>query len=969
MKSSHTRLATLALLLTCLGTTAQAAVPNPHLLVEGVLKDSAGKLLDGTFDITFALYATESAPAAVYTEVHIGAKIEGGLFQERLGNAKVLEPALFVANPALWLGVTLAGQPELPRTPLETNPYSFHALTATAAGSLSCTACVDAAKLTSTYAASTIPGGPANSALVAEGLTCTNCVSVAMLQAGVLTAGNVSFDDAKAKLGATTVQTAIEALKALLDQGGGGGGLKNEGNGQVASSTTNQWQIGPFGAVKDYVHLFNPGKPKVVGYFYGTNTSSFATGNNLAVAYNFTPNQYSTNITGKQGESVLQVGNPAVFTPGSHILIHQSVGTSGNGTGAGLWELNAVKSIAGSTVQLVKALTRDYVDAGPSSGQAQAVVAASYNNLEVLSGGQIVPSKQLDADGDSGGIIYIRAQSITVRNGGKIHANGYGYTGADTCSRKGGSECNANSINATSGGGNNCSGGGGSNNTYCAGGGGGNKTAGGNASAGSSCTQSQQGKGGAAKGTDDGTQLHFGGGGGSDNNWCGPGGRGGGIVVIGATNVVIDSGGAITSNGVDPSTNGNYNLGGGAGGTIAIFSTNIVNNGTLEAKGGTSKGYNTQNSSYAAPGNGGDGWVLQKSPPPGIINEAYPKHVQLWIDGVNVTPSVGDPNAKGAPMYSASANDWGETGLVPWDTGPLDLTNVANWTLGEHSIELKETGGAGGELKSYVYVIYPYSGSTPPANDACSTPTLLDPNAQPVVVSGTTEDFMGKTLAKDDLNVAGCGGAGGPDVVYQITLTQRALLNAVLVAPFSSKMYLLKGSCQGGTLVQCTDKTLATDPIEAGTYWLVVDSDSANAKGNFKLAVSTIPAPIPTADTCATAQKLVLSGTGTATVNGTTLYANDDTKGLCSSALSGGPDVVYELDAGTGQNFTATLTAPFQSVMYLLTSQCGANGVPLSCSATGSLTVQGLAGGKYWLVVDGKQAKEWGAFTLNVEVK
>ena len=228
---------------------------------------------------------------------------------------------------------------------------------------------------------------------------------------------------------------------------------------------------------------------------------------------------------------------------------------------------------------------------------------------------------------------------------------------------------------------------------------------------------------------------------------------------------------------------------------------------------------------------------------------------------------------------------------------------------------------------------------------------------------------MGKTLAKDDLNVPGCGGSGGPDVVYQFTLAQRSLMNAALVAPFSSKMYLRKTACQSGELVQCGDKTLATDPLDAGTYWLVVDSDSANAKGNFKLAVSTIPAPIPSADSCATAQKLVFSPQGTATVNGTTLYANDDTKGLCATALSGGPDVVYELDAGTGQNLTATVTAPFQTIMYLTTSQCGAQGLPLSCSATGSLTVQGLQGGKYWLVVDGKQAKEWGAFSLAVEVK
>ncbi len=950
---------------------ASGASAASHLLVEGILKDGQGILLSGTFDITFALYAAETGGTAVYTEVHTGTVVEGGLFQERLGKTTSLTPSVFTQNASLWLGVKLSGQPELPRTPLETNPFAFRALNAAVSNGLDCTGCINATQLGSTYAASTSAGGAATSALQATtalGLSCTGCVTFESLAAGVLEAENIAFDDQAAQLGATTVQAAINALKALLDAGGGGGGgLQNEGNGQVASSTASQWQIGPFASVKDYIHLFNPATPKVIGYFYGTNTSSFATGNNLAVAYNFTPNQYSTNIVGKAGESVMQVGNPGVFTPGSHILLYQSVGTGGTGVSAGVWELNAVKGVAGSTVQLAKPLTRDFTDAGPSSGQAQAVVAVSYNNLEVLSGGTVVPSKALDQSGESGGIVYIRAQNVTVRNGGKIQANAAGFQGTQpACPQRGGSECSAEGPSANSSGTNNCSGGGGSTNTYCSGGGGGNKTAGGAATLGSSCSQGQQGKGGAAKGVDDSTQLHFGGAGGGNNNWCAAGGVGGGIVVIGATNVTVDSGGVISANGTDGTT---WNSGGGAGGTVALFASNIVNNGTIEAKGGLGKGYYPNDTRFAQAGNGGDGWIIQKPPPPGIVNEAYPKHVQIWIDGVNVTPSIGDPNGKGAPMYSTTANDWGDNGLVPWETGPLDLTNVANWTLGEHSIELKETGGAGGELKSYVYVLYPYSASTPPANDVCATPTLIDPNTQAVVVSGTTEDFMGKTLAKDDLNIAGCGGLGGPDVVYQINLTQRSLLNAVLVAPFSSKIYLRKANCQSGALVQCSDKQLATDPIEAGTYFLVVDSDSAGAKGNFKLAVSTIPAPIPAADTCAGAQKIVFSVGGTATVSGTTLYANDDLKGLCAAALTGGPDVVYELDAGTGQNFTATINAPFATVMYLVTSQCGASGVPLSCSATGTLTVQGLAGGKYWLVVDGKQAKEWGAYTLNVEVK
>ncbi len=967
-----------ALLFTLL-LAASPAVAAPHLMVEGILRDNSGNPLDGAFDLTFSLYAAASGGDAVWSESHADADVTSGLFQARLGETTPLSATVFAGADGLWLGVTLAGQPELPRTPLETDPFAFRALTAATAGGLSCTGCIDAGHVAFPYAAAASAGGDASVALLAKDLDCTGCIEADYLAAGAVSAAAVTFDDTVAKLSATNVQAALEKLKTLVDAAstGGSGGHVNEGNGQVASSTADQWALSPFATVKTFVHLFLPGvKPKVLAYLYGNSTTSLATGNNLAVAYAFTPNQYSANVTGKAGEAVLQVGSPSVFTPGSHILIHQSVGTGGNGTAAGAWELNAVKSVEGSTVQLVKVLARDYVDGGPSSGQAQAVVAASYNNLEVLSGGVISPSKTLSNGAESGGIVYIRAQTVTVRNGGKIHANGVGYenNGAH-CPGSSGSECNGNSLSTPSGGTPNCSGGGGSSNSYCAGGGGGNKTAGGNGTLGSSCTQSQQGKGGTAKGTADAATLHFGGGGGNATNWC-SGSTGGGIIVIGASTITVEPGGTIQANG---GNSGSWNVGSGAGGTIALFSDSITNNGLLEAAPGTIMSYNTQSTGYARPGVGGEGWIYQKPVIPGIVNESYPKWVQLWVDGVNVTPSIGDPNGRGSPHFSAVQKAWGETGLAGWSSGPLDLSNVANWTLGEHAVELRETGGAGGDLKSYVYVLYPFTASAPPANDKCLSPSVIDPNAAPVVLSGTTEDFMGKTLAKDDSNLAGCGGAGGPDVVYQFTLAARSLVSVALVAPFSAKLYLTNGSCANGTKVWCADKDFTTDPLEPGTYWLWVDSDAAAARGNFTLGVSTQAAPLPTADTCASATKLVIGANGVASLTGATnLYALDQYKGLCPSAQSGGPDVVYEFDAGTGQTLTVNVTnANFAPIVYVYTFACGAGGVPLTCSAgtqsggvhSASVTLPGLAGGKYWLVVDGQGEKQWGTFNLSVQLQ
>jgi hypothetical protein len=346
-----------------------------------------------------------------------------------------------------------------------------------------------------------------------------------------------------------------------------------------------------------------------------------------------------------------------------------------------------------------------------------------------------------------------------------------------------------------------------------------------------------------------------------------------------------------------------------------------------------------------------------------------PKDVEIWVDGENVTPLVGDPNGKGAPHFNEITGTWGATGEDGWSSGVLDLTNVADWTLGEHTVELKETGGLGGTLQSYIYVIYPFTESSAPDNDTCSGAEALDPESDDVVVSGTTEDIMGKILATDANQAPGCGGIGGADVVYSIELTERALINAALVAPFSAKMYLRSGDCAEGEVVYCAQDELSTNPLEPGTYFLVIDADLPGAKGDFTLAVSTTPAPLPEHDLCESATELILSASGEANVNSTSLYALDQTKGFCAAALDGGPDVYYKFSAGTGQSVSVNVNAEFETILYLTWQQCGSDGIPLGCSDTGSLDINGLAGGDYWLVVDGLKEKEWGEYELNITVQ
>lgn len=954
-----------------------------HLMVEGMLRDNTGKVLDGTFDITYSLYAAEDDETALWTESHVGQTVTAGFFQTRLGESEALTGTLFDTNPGMWLGVTLAGQPELPRTPLETDPYAFRAMVAQTANGLSCTGCIDESHLGSIgYAGADTAGGAATSALVAEtanALSCTGCVTLDHLAAGALSAANVSYDDSVTALGATTVQGAIEKLKAAIGTGGtGGSGDVNEGAGSV-SRYTNQWGLPSYGIATEYLHLMNPTKPKVVMQMYGGQNTGFSSSNNLIVSNTYQPNQYSGSVNGTAGDTVLTVQNAGAFNAGDHILIHQTVGST-----PGHWEVSAVKSVAGAQLTLAKPLDKSYVSKSGTSGieRAQAVIAASYNQLEVVNGGVIRPTQHLSngsTDNFAGGIIYIRAQNITVKTGGRISANGderggfyFGDNYSGSWAEPGESECGTYQPVQGYKKANNCSGGGGaqviggscSHNNGDSGGGG-NKTAGKKGKGGSS-----PGDGGAAKGSATLSTLEFGGGGGRCRQENG--GRGGGIVVLGAKTIIIESGGKVQANGQKGNgyTGSTCNVycgsGGGAGGTVAMFADNYQNNGTVEALGGP--GGQPANSAKKG-GDGGDGWVVNLPPINGIVNQSFATGVEIWVDGVNVTPSVGDPNGKGSPHYDVVNKKWGATGTEAWSTGPLDLTNVANWTLGEHKIELRETGGAGGDLKGYFYIIQPFTKSKPPVNDTCSTPVVLTPTPDALVVTGTTEDTMGKTLATDASQQGGCGGFGGPDAVYQVEVTERALLHAATIAPFSSKLYLRKATCADGELVVCADKELSTNPIDPGTYFLFVDSDSSAAKGDYTLAVSITPAPLPANDTCDTATEVFFDPSGKAVITGTTLYSLDDYKGLCPAAGTGGPDVLYEFSAGTGQTLDVTLDTEYETpIMFLTTNKCGDDGIPLSCSATGNINLQGTAGGKYWLYVDGSAEKEWGPFTLTIQL-
>ena len=338
----------------------------------------------------------------------------------------------------------------------------------------------------------------------------------------------------------------------------------------------------------------------------------------------------------------------------------------------------------------------------------------------------------------------------------------------------------------------------------------------------------------------------------------------------------------------------------------------------------------------------------------------------LSVDGVDVTALVGDPNGKGEPHFNADNPSWGVNGVDGWSSGQLDLTNVADWTLGEHTVELTETGGKAGELKGYVYVIYPFTESTPPVNDTCDAPVSLEVADGPVVVSGTTEDTMGKILATDSQNGGeGCSSAGGPDAVYRIDVAERSLINAAITSPFPATLYVREGDCESGEVVYCGGKSISTNPLEPGTYYLIIDGDSAGAKGDYALAASLTPALLPDNDTCESAMELFFSNANIATDAGSTLYSLDQHEAWCGGAE--GPEVVYKFTAPSGYKIDILVESEdFDPVLVLYSDGCGAEGTLRECVASNVVSTNPQPGGEYWLVIDSGGEAQWGPFDLTV---
>jgi len=110
-----------------LGLLSSAAAQVPKLIsYQGRLSDSFGSPINGTRNITFNLYTTQTGGSPIWTETQNNVPISNGLYNVMLGSVNPFPPSVDFSQQ-YWLGVTVEGTPEMtPRYKLGSSPYALN---------------------------------------------------------------------------------------------------------------------------------------------------------------------------------------------------------------------------------------------------------------------------------------------------------------------------------------------------------------------------------------------------------------------------------------------------------------------------------------------------------------------------------------------------------------------------------------------------------------------------------------------------------------------------------------------------------------------------------------------------------------------------------------------------------------------------------------------------------------------------
>ena len=77
----------------------------PQLIpVQGILRDANGEALDGSYNLTFAIYESFNGDDSIWAETQTNVAVSNGSFIVYLGAVSDLDLDVIIATDELWLG-------------------------------------------------------------------------------------------------------------------------------------------------------------------------------------------------------------------------------------------------------------------------------------------------------------------------------------------------------------------------------------------------------------------------------------------------------------------------------------------------------------------------------------------------------------------------------------------------------------------------------------------------------------------------------------------------------------------------------------------------------------------------------------------------------------------------------------------------------------------------------------------------
>lgn len=104
----------------------QLQTTPPIISYQGFLTDDTGQPVDGTKNLVFRIYASDSDPSALWQETHTGVPVSAGDFAVLLGEFTPFGEDLF-DSPDRWLEIEVEGVTLSPRQPFTNVPYALNA--------------------------------------------------------------------------------------------------------------------------------------------------------------------------------------------------------------------------------------------------------------------------------------------------------------------------------------------------------------------------------------------------------------------------------------------------------------------------------------------------------------------------------------------------------------------------------------------------------------------------------------------------------------------------------------------------------------------------------------------------------------------------------------------------------------------------------------------------------------------------